>query len=187
MTSVQARLIGTHHVSVLFGVELPERAGGVHQITEHHGELAPFGVWGARGPQVEGVVWGRDTSCSHRLGGGWRRCGGMLAASPVHTSMRPSSSRASRWASIEFFLERRQLLIIQLELEPERAGTSHALGAGAWRSPGRGSPQRSSPTLPMPMRRAEDGVGIGKAIRAPLYRRWVTKESRKSWERVTQR
>src|SRR5256885_10155335 len=39
----------------------------------------------------------------------------------------------------------------------------------------------------MPMRRAEDSVGIGKAIRAYVYRTELPKESRKSWERVTQR
>ena len=36
------------------------------------------------------------------------------------------------------------------------------------------------------MRRAEDGVGMGEAVRAHVYRTWSTKESRKSWERVTQ-
>src|SRR6266536_5282486 len=30
----------------------------------------------------------------------------------------------------------------------------------SWPSLGRGSPQRSSPTLPLPMRLAEDGLGI---------------------------
>ena len=40
---------------------------------------------------------------------------------------------------------------------------------------------------PMPMRRAEDGVGIGQAVQAHAYRTWLTKESRKYWERVTQR
>jgi hypothetical protein len=38
----------------------------------------------------------------------------------------------------------------------------------------------------MPIQRAEDGVGMGKAVWAPLYRRWLRKESRKSWEHVTQ-
>jgi len=33
------------------------------------------------------------------------------------------------------------------------------------------------------MRHAEDGVGIGTAARTPLYRTWVTKESRKSCRR----
>jgi hypothetical protein len=31
------------------------------------------------------------------------------------------------------------------------------------------------------MRRAEDGVGIGEAVRAYLYCTWLPKESRKSW------
>ena len=34
----------------------------------------------------------------------------------------------------------------------------------------------------MPMRRAEDGVGMEQAVRAHLYRIWVTKESKKYWE-----
>jgi hypothetical protein len=38
----------------------------------------------------------------------------------------------------------------------------------------------------MPMRRAEDGVEIGETARALLYRSWLTKKSRKCWERVTQ-
>jgi hypothetical protein len=29
------------------------------------------------------------------------------------------------------------------------------------------------------MRRAEDGVGIGEAVRTYVYRRWLTEESRK--------
>ena len=40
---------------------------------------------------------------------------------------------------------------------------------------------RSSPTLHRPMRHAEDGVGMGEAIRAYLYCTWLPKESRKSW------
>jgi len=35
------------------------------------------------------------------------------------------------------------------------------------------------------MRRAEDGVGMVEAVRARLYHQWVTKASRKCWERVT--
>src|SRR5262245_15776086 len=37
------------------------------------------------------------------------------------------------------------------------------------------------------MRRAEDGMGIVKAVRAHLYRTELSKESRKSWEPSTQR
>src|SRR5215831_21056149 len=63
---------------------------------------------------------------------------------------------------------------------------SPALDVGASQSLDRESPQRSSPTLPIPMRRAADGVGMGKAVWAHVYRRWLTKESRKSWACVTQ-
>jgi hypothetical protein len=35
------------------------------------------------------------------------------------------------------------------------------------------------------MRRAEDGMGIGEAVRAYLYCTWWLKESRKSWRHVT--
>jgi hypothetical protein len=37
------------------------------------------------------------------------------------------------------------------------------------------------------MRRAEDGVGMGKVVRVHLYGRWWTKTSMKSWEHMTQR
>src|SRR5687768_5397714 len=43
----------------------------------------------------------------------------------------------------------------------------------------------SSPTLPLPVRRTEDGVGIAEAVRTRLYRTRLTKESKKCWERVT--
>src|SRR5262245_25798186 len=39
----------------------------------------------------------------------------------------------------------------------------------------------------MPIRRAENSVGMGQDVRAHLYRTEVPKESRKSRERVTQR
>src|SRR5262245_3133126 len=60
------------------------------------------------------------------------------------------------------------------------SGTSPALDVGASQSLDRESPQRSSPTLPLSMRRAADGVGIGKAVRADVYRTSVAKESRQS-------
>ena len=41
-------LIGAHHLAPRFGVELTGQRGRVHQITEQHGELAPFGVWWTR-------------------------------------------------------------------------------------------------------------------------------------------
>src|SRR5262245_5017906 len=42
-------------------------------------------------------------------------------------------------------------------------------------------------TLPRPLRRAEDSVGIGKAAWMYVYRIWLPEESRKSWEHVTQK
>ena len=39
-------LIGPHHLAEVFRVELAGERGRVHQVTEQHGELAPFRVWG---------------------------------------------------------------------------------------------------------------------------------------------
>src|SRR5262245_6852279 len=65
------------------------------------------------------------------------------------------------------------------------SGTSPALAVGASQSLDRESPQRSSPTLLTPMRRAVDGVGMEQAVRARIYHRELTEESRKSWGHVT--
>jgi hypothetical protein len=46
-------LIGPHHFAQVFRVKLAGQGGRVHQITEQHGELAPFRLG--------------------RSGGGWRR------------------------------------------------------------------------------------------------------------------
>src|SRR5712691_11214344 len=37
-------LVCTHHIPVLFGVELRREFGGIDQITEHHRELPSFRV-----------------------------------------------------------------------------------------------------------------------------------------------
>src|SRR6516165_10139577 len=39
-------LIGTHHLPVLFGVELSRQGSGIDEVTEHHGELPTFGFGG---------------------------------------------------------------------------------------------------------------------------------------------
>ena len=39
-------LIGSHHLAQVFRVELAGQRRRVHQITKHHGELAPFGLRG---------------------------------------------------------------------------------------------------------------------------------------------
>src|SRR5262249_46208059 len=67
------------------------------------------------------------------------------------------------------------------------SNTSPALDVGASQSLDRESPQKSSPTLPMPLRRAADGVGMEQAAGTYVYRIWLPEESRKSWERVTQK
>ena len=36
-------LIGTHHLAVLFGIELLRERGRAHQVTEHHRQLPPLG------------------------------------------------------------------------------------------------------------------------------------------------
>src|SRR5215831_8781269 len=38
-------LIRTHHIPVLFRIELAGEFGRVHHIAKHHGELAAFGFW----------------------------------------------------------------------------------------------------------------------------------------------
>src|SRR5215471_4443220 len=53
-------LIGTDHVPILFGVELVGESSGVHQVTEHHRELAAFGVRYGRGRWRTTRLWGRD-------------------------------------------------------------------------------------------------------------------------------
>ena len=41
-------LIRAYHITPVFWVELPGEARGVHEVAEHHRELATFGFWGAR-------------------------------------------------------------------------------------------------------------------------------------------
>jgi hypothetical protein len=48
-------LICTHHIPVLFGVELGGETSGIDQVTEHDRELTTFGFWYAR------FGWQRDT------------------------------------------------------------------------------------------------------------------------------
>jgi len=42
-------VIRTDHVAVVFGIELAGESGGVHYVTEHHGELAAFRLGRSRG------------------------------------------------------------------------------------------------------------------------------------------
>ena len=47
-------LIGTDHFPILFGVELGGECGGVHQVTEHHGQLTSFRVGSGGGDRRRG-------------------------------------------------------------------------------------------------------------------------------------
>jgi hypothetical protein len=40
-------LIGSDHLSQIFRIELAGEGRRVDEVTEHHRELTPFGVWGA--------------------------------------------------------------------------------------------------------------------------------------------
>ena len=40
-------LVGPYHVSPIFRVELAGEACRINEVTEHHRELASFGIWGA--------------------------------------------------------------------------------------------------------------------------------------------
>jgi hypothetical protein len=51
-------LIGLYHGAQLFRVKMAGEAGGVHQITEQHRELAPLGLRGARCGRWRGLVRG---------------------------------------------------------------------------------------------------------------------------------
>ena len=42
-------LIGTDHLTEVFGIKLPGQHRGVHQVTKQHGELAALGVSATQG------------------------------------------------------------------------------------------------------------------------------------------
>ena len=85
-------LICTHHVPLVFRVELGGEFGGIHQVTEHHGELAAFGV--RRGGRAgEAPPCAGETSGVAGSGTG-EAVGGALDVPPVQTRTRPSSSTA---------------------------------------------------------------------------------------------
>jgi hypothetical protein len=41
-------LIGPYHLAPVFRVEPARQRRGIDEVAEQHGELAAFGVWGAR-------------------------------------------------------------------------------------------------------------------------------------------
>jgi hypothetical protein len=62
------RLIGTHHLAQVFGIELVGEDSRVHQVAEHHGQLSAFCCRGRASRRWDGPI-GRNI-CSH---GGSRR------------------------------------------------------------------------------------------------------------------
>jgi hypothetical protein len=38
-------LIGPHHLAEVFRIKLTGEYGRIHEVTEQHGELAPFRLW----------------------------------------------------------------------------------------------------------------------------------------------
>src|SRR5262249_18406079 len=163
-------LIGPHDGAQVFGVELAREASRIHQVAEQHRELAAFGVRrmldvGYR--DTEGAMRFLE-SRRRRTGGrmGYRRWG--------HPSTRAWCGPDPQRAAAPRRFPPRDPGGRHRRAETGAGGpdTTHGPGAGAWRSPGRGSPQRSTPTLPRPMRRAADGVRISKATWTYVYRKW---------------
>src|SRR5215475_2393654 len=63
-------LIGPYHLAPIFRVELAGEACRIDEITEHHCELASFGIWG--------TTRNVGKSCLGVLGISGRRLGGSL-------------------------------------------------------------------------------------------------------------
>jgi hypothetical protein len=102
-----SRLIGTHDISVLFGIELGRECGGVHEVTKHHGQLAAFRLW------RRGGSWRRGR---HGCGGGSRdrRC---RVTHPDEDA--PSLIHRQALALDELIFECFQVRVIELKLQLE--------------------------------------------------------------------
>src|SRR5712691_4467145 len=116
-------LVGADDLPQIFRVELAGKGRRVHEVTEHHCELAPFGVWGLRrggwGQGLDGldVCGGRRWS---ELGSRWGRERG-----PVRTT-RPDQDATvlihrQALALNEFGFQIFQIRVIELELPLEGA------------------------------------------------------------------
>ena len=166
------RWLGRHErLPVVFRVELGGELGGIDQVSEQHRELTAFSVRGLRRSgggrtcmgwtsEVVGENWLLGSRRGGERGHVRTTCPDQDAAVLIHRQALSLD---------EFGFQIFQIRVIELKLPLERH-RSGVPGAGAWLSPGRGFPQRSSPTLPRPMRCAEDGVGIGTAVWAYVYR-----------------
>ena len=133
-----------------FRVEIADQLRGAFEVGKQHGDLFALACQGTSGGEdlLDQIGWGirqRRGRCGGRRRGGGRR-GRYGGAGP------------DQYFTV--FITRQALALDEFVLSNlrgphRRAGTaasacrrSGAPGAGAWRSPGRESPQRSSPTLP---------------------------------------
>ena len=122
-------LIRTHHVPVLFGVELGGECGGVHQVTEHHRELAPFGFGRGRDDWCGLALRRREVRRGRRRH--WRggcRCYGRPTC-PDKDS--PVFIHSEMFGVDEFIFEFLQILVIECEPAFERPDTRAVARAAA--------------------------------------------------------
>ena len=97
-------LVGSYHLTVVFGVQLPGETGRVHQVAEQHGELPAFRLRGARCAGGGLVLRG------------WRGC----ASSRTSPDQAPAVFVGHRVVGVEeFFLQIRKRVVVQVELALE--------------------------------------------------------------------
>jgi hypothetical protein len=123
-------LIGLHHLAQLFRIELAREHGRVHQVTKQHRQLAAFGVRRVRCGDWGGPLGRVICLADRRWGvlGCWRswRLGHCCVTGPAQATTRVLDHL---WVRVEeFVLEDRQLLVVQVELELQRA-IRHAASA----------------------------------------------------------
>ena len=96
-------LVGSYHLTVVFGVQLPGETGRVHQVTEQHGEPRRSASGGA-------VRWRRVRPAGVAL----------LCFQPHQSRPGPCRLRRPRVVGVEeFFLQIRQGVVVQVELALE--------------------------------------------------------------------
>ena len=106
------RLIRPHHVPVVFGVELAGELRRIHEVTEHHGELATFGFGRGRGDWCGLALRRRDIRRGrqrHWRGGG--RCAGRPTGPDEHSAV---FIHRQLFGVDQVFLEVFQSVIIEL-------------------------------------------------------------------------
>jgi hypothetical protein len=112
-------LIGPHHLTQVFGIELARERGGIHQITEQHGELAAFGFRGRHGGWGGQQSRGVCVPCSllRRWWGGGNRRRTRFPSPHQHSSVLFDREVVDL---NQFLFEGLQGLVIQMKLELQR-------------------------------------------------------------------